>query len=75
MSGPYDSADTETARRPFESKPWMSKTTTPPAIAIAPLLIIWFGTGKIRKILICALMVFFPVLVNTIVGIRSMDNC
>ena len=45
-----------------------------PAIAIAPLLIIWFGSGKLSKILICALMVFFPVLINTIVGIRSVDK-
>jgi NitT/TauT family transport system permease protein len=45
-----------------------------PAIAIAPLLIIWFGSGKISKVLICALVVFFPVLVNTIVGIRSVDE-
>ena len=43
-------------------------------MAIAPLLIIWFGTGRISKVLICALIVFFPVLINTIVGIRSVDE-
>jgi NitT/TauT family transport system permease protein len=44
-----------------------------PAVAIAPLLLIWFGSGRLSKVLICALVVFFPVLVNTIVGIRSVD--
>lgn len=53
--------------------PYIVASQSIPAIAIAPLLIIWFGTGKLSKILICALVVFFPVLVNTIVGIRSVD--
>jgi NitT/TauT family transport system permease protein len=44
-----------------------------PIVALAPLLVIWFGTGSLSKVLVCALTVFFPVLVNTIVGIRSID--
>ena len=39
--------------------------------AIAPLLVIWFGPGRLSKVLICALIVFFPILVNTVVGVRS----
>ncbi|MCB0209963.1 MAG: ABC transporter permease [Anaerolineae bacterium] len=54
--------------------PYIVASQSVPAIAIAPLLIIWFGSGKISKILICALVVFFPILVNTIVGIRSVDQ-
>ncbi len=54
--------------------PYIVASQSVPAVAIAPLLIIWFGTGKISKVLICALIVFFPVLVNTIVGIRSVDE-
>ncbi len=42
-------------------------------MALAPLLVVWFGFGSLSKVLICALMVFFPVLVNTIVGIRSVE--
>jgi NitT/TauT family transport system permease protein len=42
-----------------------------PTIAIAPILIIWFGSGISSKVLICALTVFFPILVNTILGFRS----
>lgn len=44
-----------------------------PIVALAPLLVIWFGTGSLSKVLVCALTVFFPVLVNTVVGIRSID--
>lgn len=54
--------------------PYIVASQSVPAIAIAPLLIIWFGSGKVSKVLICALVVFFPVLVNTIVGIRSVDE-
>lgn len=54
--------------------PYIVASQSVPSIAIAPLLIIWFGSGKLSKVLICALVVFFPVLVNTIVGIRSVDE-
>ena len=45
-----------------------------PVVAVAPLLVIWFGPGLISKILICALIVFFPVLVNTVVGLRAVSE-
>jgi putative riboflavin transport system permease protein len=54
--------------------PYIVASQSVPAVAIAPLLIIWFGTGLISKVLVCALVVFFPVLINTIVGIRSVDS-
>jgi NitT/TauT family transport system permease protein len=54
--------------------PYVVASQSIPAVAIAPLLVIWFGSGKVSKVLICALIVFFPVLVNTIVGIRSVDS-
>jgi NitT/TauT family transport system permease protein len=42
-----------------------------PVVALAPLLVIWFGPGLFSKILISALIVFFPVLINTVVGLRA----
>jgi len=45
-----------------------------PIVALAPLLVIWFGSGSLSKVLVCALTLFFPVLMNTIVGIRSVDR-
>lgn len=45
-----------------------------PIVAIAPLLVIWFGPGLFSKVLICSLIVFFPVLVNTVVGVRAVPR-
>lgn len=42
-----------------------------PTVAYAPLLIIWFGSGPTSKIVTTAVIVFFPTLINTIVGIRN----
>ncbi len=42
-----------------------------PVVAYAPLLVIWFGTGVSSKIVTCALIVFFPMLINTMAGIRQ----
>lgn len=42
-----------------------------PSLAILPLFIIWFGIGEIPKIILIAWTVFFPVLTNTIEGIKS----
>ena len=45
-----------------------------PVVAIAPLFVIWFGFGPVPKILIVALITFFPVLVNAVTGFRSVDR-
>jgi NitT/TauT family transport system permease protein len=54
--------------------PYLVATQAIPIVAIAPLLIIWFGPGIFSKVLICALIVFFPVLVNTVVGVRAVPR-
>jgi NitT/TauT family transport system permease protein len=54
--------------------PYIVASQSIPIVAIAPLLVIWFGPGLFSKVLICALIVFFPVLVNTIVGVRSVPE-
>ncbi|HEY2980567.1 MAG TPA: ABC transporter permease [Anaerolineales bacterium] len=51
--------------------PYLVASQAVPLVAIAPLLVIWFGPGMFSKILICALIVFFPVLINTVVGVRA----
>ncbi len=54
--------------------PYIVASQSVPTVAIAPLLVIWFGTGLLSKILVCALIVFFPILVNTVVGVRSVGR-
>ncbi|MGQ9628188.1 MAG: ABC transporter permease [Anaerolineae bacterium] len=54
--------------------PYIVASQAIPIVALAPLLVIWFGFGGLSKILVCALIVFFPVLVNTIVGIRAVEE-
>jgi NitT/TauT family transport system permease protein len=53
--------------------PYLVANQAVPTVAIAPLLIIWFGPGVFSKVLICALIVFFPVMVNTIIGFRAVS--
>ena len=45
-----------------------------PVIAIAPLLIIWFGYGPTSKILVAALVAFFPIVVSAAAGLASLDD-
>ena len=54
--------------------PYLVASQAIPVVAIAPLLVIWLGDGILSKVVICALIVFFPVLVNTIVGIRAVPT-
>ena len=54
--------------------PYLVASQAIPMVAIAPLLVIWFGPGIFSKILICALIVFFPVLVNTMIGFRAVPE-
>jgi len=54
--------------------PYIVASQSVPIVAIAPLLVIWFGSGLLSKVLISALIVFFPVLVNTMVGLRSVPE-
>jgi NitT/TauT family transport system permease protein len=53
--------------------PYITCLQTIPKPAVAPLLIIWFGFGISSKIVIAALIAFYPIVVNAIVGFRSSD--
>ena len=68
----YALAKRRTAERLFS--PYIVAMQAIPIVALAPILVIWFGFGVRTKILIAALIVFFPVLVNSIVGIRYADR-
>ena len=54
--------------------PYIVASQSIPIVAVAPLLVIWFGPGQISKVLISALIVFFPVLINTVVGFRTVPS-
>ncbi len=64
---------------PIARSAWVERALSPfvvasqgvPFVALAPLLFIWFGNGITARLLICALIVFFPIAVNVITGIRS----
>lgn len=55
------------------ASPYIVASQSVPIVAIAPLLIIWLGSGLLSKVVVCALISFFPALISTIVGIRSVD--
>ena len=54
--------------------PYIVAAQSTPVLALAPLFALWFGTGLLSKVLMCAIIVFFPVAVATMVGIRSVDR-
>jgi NitT/TauT family transport system permease protein len=53
--------------------PYMVALQTMPKIALAPLLVVWFGFGMPSKIAVATVISFFPVLVNTIAGLDHSD--
>ena len=53
--------------------PYLVAAQATPILALAPVLALWFGPGLLSKVVIAALIVFFPVAVSTMVGIRSVD--
>jgi NitT/TauT family transport system permease protein len=54
--------------------PYLVASQAVPIVAIAPLIFIWFGPGMLSNVLITGLIVLFPILVNTIVGVRSVPQ-
>ncbi|MCE1173670.1 MAG: ABC transporter permease [Propionibacteriales bacterium] len=54
--------------------PFLGATQAIPAIALAPLLVLWIGYGLGPVVLLCALIVFFPILIAAVVGLRHVDG-
>lgn len=51
--------------------PLIAASQAVPAVAVAPLLLLWFGNGLTPKVVVCAVIVVFPLLVSTMTGIRG----
>lgn len=62
--------------RPLERAvyPWIIATQVIPKVAIAPLFIVWFGFGLAPKVIIGFLIAFFPILIDTVIGLRSVES-
>jgi NitT/TauT family transport system permease protein len=54
--------------------PYIVMFQSMPKVALAPLIVVWFGLGLTSKVVSAALVAFFPLLVNTIAGLRSADE-
>lgn len=54
--------------------PYIVLAQIAPKISIAPLFVLWFGLGVSSKFALVILVVFFPIMVNTIIGIRSVER-
>jgi len=54
--------------------PWLILSQTFPKVALAPLIVVWFGLGLFPKLVVTFLVAFFPVVISTIVGLRSVER-
>jgi len=64
------------AHSPFLERlasPYIAASQALPVVAIAPILLLWLGFGLLPKVVVAALVVFFPMLINTIGGLRRID--
>jgi len=66
---------------PIARLPWLEATLNPfivatqvlPKVALVPLFVVWFGFGITSKVIIAAVLAFFPILTNTVLGVKSID--
>lgn len=62
--------------------PWLERAMTPllaasqavPVVAVAPLIILWFGPGLQSKLMIAALITFLPILLSTVIALRGIPR-
>ena len=55
------------------ANPFIVATQVIPKVALVPLFILWFGFGPESKIVVAAVLAFFPILTNTVLGIKSVE--
>jgi ABC-type nitrate/sulfonate/bicarbonate transport system permease component len=53
--------------------PWLVASQMVPIVAVAPILVVWFGFTIVPKVVVVGLVCFFPVVVNTTDGLKSVD--
>lgn len=65
-----------TYSKPLEKAiyPYAIALKSVPIVALAPLLIVWFGNGLLPKIIVSGIISFFPVVVNTVKGLNQVDK-
>ena len=54
--------------------PLLVSTQAMPKVALAPLLIVWFGFGLLPKVLIAFLIAFFPIVINAVMGLMAIER-
>jgi NitT/TauT family transport system permease protein len=54
--------------------PLLISSQAMPKVAIAPLFVVWFGFGFVPKVLIAFLIAFFPIVINTVMGLSSIEQ-
>ena len=55
-------------------QPYLAAGQAIPAIVIAPLLVIWLGYGLVPNVILCMLIVLFPMVITTILGVQTLDQ-
>ena len=53
--------------------PYLAASQAIPSVALAPLLVIWLGYGLLPVVILCAIMVVFPLVLATVLGLRRID--
>jgi len=54
--------------------PFIVATQVIPKVALVPLFVVWFGFGVTSKVIVAAVLAFFPILTNTVLGVKSIDR-
>jgi len=55
-------------------QPYLAAGQAMPAIVIAPLLIFWLGAGLLSVTIVCMLVVLFPMVITTVLGVQTIDK-
>ena len=58
----------------YTLQPYLAAGQAIPAIVIAPFLYLWFGIGTLSVIIVCMLVVLFPMVINTILGVQTIER-